>query len=143
MHKDIKGNSKNSAAWESVIQCNSCQHILSRQDCDAQICQRPHRPSLTTLNTKCMKSSFSLTFSLQVMSYAAIVLLITLIGYYAFRHYYFNPLRPYPGPFTARISPLRNFYWAWSQNLHLDIRRCHEKYGVDLPAYQQVKLSSY
>ncbi|KAL4747878.1 hypothetical protein BDW72DRAFT_206088 [Aspergillus terricola var. indicus] len=42
---------------------------------------------------------------------------------------FFHPLAKYPGPWLAKITNLYAGYHAWRGDLHLDMWRCHEKYG--------------
>ena len=42
----------------------------------------------------------------------------------------YHPYASYPGPFWARISPLYSLLHAYRGDLHLDVTRCHEKYGT-------------
>ncbi|RDW67212.1 cytochrome P450 [Aspergillus mulundensis] len=42
---------------------------------------------------------------------------------------FFHPLAKYPGPWLAKISNLYSGYHAWRGDLHLDMWKCHEKYG--------------
>jgi hypothetical protein len=51
--------------------------------------------------------------------------ILSCAAYNAFLH----PLACYPGPWLARISPLYNLIHAYRGDLHLDILRCHKKYG--------------
>ncbi|PWY70903.1 cytochrome P450 [Aspergillus heteromorphus CBS 117.55] len=48
-----------------------------------------------------------------------------LVVYYTILH----PLAQYPGPFLARFTNLYSAYHAWTGDIHLDIYRCHQKYG--------------
>ncbi|KAL3420507.1 cytochrome p450 [Phlyctema vagabunda] len=41
----------------------------------------------------------------------------------------FHPLARYPGPFLAKFTDARAGYHAWLGDTHLDMWRCHEKYG--------------
>ncbi|KAL6231525.1 hypothetical protein BDW75DRAFT_247842 [Aspergillus navahoensis] len=41
----------------------------------------------------------------------------------------FHPLAKYPGPFLAKFTDLYSAYHAWQGDIHLDIYRCHQKYG--------------
>ncbi len=42
---------------------------------------------------------------------------------------FLHPLAKYPGPWLAEVSHAYNFYHAYKGDLHLDILRCHQKYG--------------
>ena len=42
---------------------------------------------------------------------------------------YFHPLAKYPGPFLARCTSWYGAYQSYTGNIHLDVQRCHEKYG--------------
>ncbi|OWP05009.1 cytochrome P [Marssonina coronariae] len=41
----------------------------------------------------------------------------------------FHPYAKYPGPFLAKITCLYGAYYAYTGGMHLDILRCHKKYG--------------
>ncbi|KAF9890442.1 hypothetical protein FE257_005847 [Aspergillus nanangensis] len=43
---------------------------------------------------------------------------------------FFHPLSKYPGPLLGKISNLYAGYHAWKGDLHIDMWKCHEKYGV-------------
>lgn len=45
---------------------------------------------------------------------------------------FFHPLAKYPGPLLGKITGLYGAYHAWKGDLHLDIWRCHLKYGKDV-----------
>jgi hypothetical protein len=42
---------------------------------------------------------------------------------------FFHPYAKYPGPFLAKFTDLYSGYHAWKGDIHLDMWRCHEKYG--------------
>ncbi|PIG83070.1 cytochrome P450 [Aspergillus arachidicola] len=42
---------------------------------------------------------------------------------------WFHPLAKYPGPLLAKVTNLYGGYYAWKGDLHIDMMRCHEKYG--------------
>lgn len=49
---------------------------------------------------------------------------------YVIYQLYFHPLASYPGPLWAKISGSRRGYHAWRGDLHHDMWRCHQKYGL-------------
>ncbi len=51
-----------------------------------------------------------------------------VIGIIVYR-LFFHPLARYPGPLLAKITNLYGGYHAWTGDLHIDMLRCHEKYG--------------
>ncbi|KAI1927821.1 hypothetical protein LOZ39_003991 [Ophidiomyces ophidiicola] len=42
---------------------------------------------------------------------------------------WFHPLAKYPGPFWAKVTDAYGSYHAWKGDLHLDMWKCHLKYG--------------
>ncbi|KAF2800348.1 cytochrome P450 [Melanomma pulvis-pyrius CBS 109.77] len=42
---------------------------------------------------------------------------------------FFHPYAKYPGPFLAKFTDLYAGYHAWKGDIHLDMWRCHLKYG--------------
>ena len=40
-----------------------------------------------------------------------------------------HPLSKYPGPLLAKFTNLYAAYHGWRQDLHVDMLKCHEKYG--------------
>ena len=54
-------------------------------------------------------------------------LAVTIIYYIKY-----HPYARYPGPFWARVSPLYALLHAYRGDLHLDVTRCHERYGMQL-----------
>ncbi|PWY87438.1 cytochrome P450 [Aspergillus heteromorphus CBS 117.55] len=48
---------------------------------------------------------------------------------YVIYQLWFHPLSKFPGPFWAKMTCLYSGYHAWKGDLHLDMLRCHEKYG--------------
>ncbi|OQE11748.1 hypothetical protein PENVUL_c002G08830 [Penicillium vulpinum] len=54
-----------------------------------------------------------------------IVHVVVLLTYRIF----FHPLAKYPGPWLGKISNLYAGYHSWRGDLHVDMWRCHEKYG--------------
>jgi len=41
----------------------------------------------------------------------------------------FHPYAKYPGPFLGKVTTLRAAYYAYTGDMHLDMERCHQKYG--------------
>ena len=41
----------------------------------------------------------------------------------------FHPLAQYPGPFWARVCPFSSLFYLYCRNEHLNIYKCHAKYG--------------
>ncbi|KAH8803028.1 cytochrome P450 [Xylogone sp. PMI_703] len=41
----------------------------------------------------------------------------------------FHPLAGYPGPFLAKFTNWYAVYYSYRQEYHIDVYRCHEKYG--------------
>jgi len=42
---------------------------------------------------------------------------------------FFHPYAKYPGPFLGKFTDLYAGYHAWKGDIHLDMWRCHMKYG--------------
>lgn len=60
------------------------------------------------------------------------VLASVLIAYFIINFVYyvfFHPYAKYPGPYLAKFTDLYAGYHAWKGDLHLDMWRCHMKYG--------------
>jgi hypothetical protein len=72
----------------------------------------------------------SLSDVCEIVGVAVLFGVISCATYNAFLH----PLARYPGPWLARISSLYNLIHAYRGDLHLDILRCHKKYGRINPA---------
>ncbi|KAF2814017.1 cytochrome P450 [Mytilinidion resinicola] len=53
---------------------------------------------------------------------------------------YFHPLSKHPGPFLARFTDLYAGYHAWKGDIHIDMWRCHQKYG-DFVRYAPNRLN--
>lgn len=53
-----------------------------------------------------------------------------VLGLCAYR-IWFHPLSKYPGPTLAKLSNLYSAYYAWTGDIHIDMWRCHQKYGTD------------
>lgn len=43
---------------------------------------------------------------------------------------FFHPYSKYPGPFWAKVTPLYSVWHAYIGDLHIDVLRCHERYGM-------------
>lgn len=52
------------------------------------------------------------------------------IGYFFIHRLYLHPLAKYPGPFLAKFTTFYAGYHAWMGDIHIDMWRCHEKYGM-------------
>ena len=52
---------------------------------------------------------------------------ITALGVYRLK---FHPYSKYPGPLLAKLTNLYGLYHAYVGDLHLDVWRCHERYGT-------------
>ncbi|ORY60121.1 cytochrome P450 [Pseudomassariella vexata] len=63
---------------------------------------------------------------IMVVLAGATTLLIYWISYCVF----FHPLARYPGPLLAKFTNLYGAYHAWKGDIHIDILRCHCKFGV-------------
>lgn len=44
----------------------------------------------------------------------------------------FHPLARYPGPFLAKLTTFYGVYHAYVGDMHLDIDRLHQRYGLSL-----------
>ncbi|KAH6714875.1 cytochrome P450, partial [Leptodontidium sp. MPI-SDFR-AT-0119] len=44
-------------------------------------------------------------------------------------HIFFHPLAKYPGPWIAKLTNGYAAYHAWIGDVHLDMHKCHQKYG--------------
>lgn len=53
-----------------------------------------------------------------------------VLGTCAYR-IWFHPLSKYPGPVLAKVSNIYSAYYAWTGDIHIDMWRCHEKYGTN------------
>ena len=69
---------------------------------------------------------------------AAICYLVGLSVYY----YFFHPYAKYPGPLLAKISPVYSLWYAYIGDLHIDVLRCHEKYGKYYHRGSIIKIST-
>ncbi|KAH8723182.1 benzoate 4-monooxygenase cytochrome P450 [Phaeosphaeriaceae sp. PMI808] len=57
-----------------------------------------------------------------------VVLAIALLSYVIYQ-VKFHPLAKYPGPFLGKLTNAYAAYHAWKQDIHVDMWRCHQKYG--------------
>ncbi|KAI1300937.1 cytochrome P450 [Xylaria venustula] len=53
---------------------------------------------------------------------------------------FFHPLAKFPGPLLAKFTNLYAAYHAWKGDIHIDIMRCHQKYGTQACSQVQDKL---
>ncbi|TID26360.1 cytochrome P450 [Venturia nashicola] len=79
--------------------------------------------TLMTTLWNALPSSVLGGISLAVFSFSTFVL--GVIVYRLTLH----PLAKYPGPFLAKITDIYLAYHAWKGDRHLELWRCHEKYG--------------
>lgn len=61
-----------------------------------------------------------------VAAVSCIVASIILLCVYRLR---FHPYAKYPGPILGKLTTLRAAYYAYTGDMHLDMERCHQKYG--------------
>jgi hypothetical protein len=54
---------------------------------------------------------------------------MTKLSAFLIKQLFFHPLASYPGPFLGRVTSLYAAYHAWRGTLHIDMYRCHQKYG--------------
>ncbi|OBR08002.1 Fatty acid synthase subunit alpha reductase [Colletotrichum higginsianum IMI 349063] len=54
---------------------------------------------------------------------------VSIVVIFLIRQLVFHPLAAYPGPFLAKCTDLYAAWHAWRGTLHLDMYRCHKKYG--------------
>ena len=45
---------------------------------------------------------------------------------------FFHPYAKYPGPLLAKFTNLYSAYHAWIGDIHVDMHKCHEKYGTQI-----------
>ena len=61
---------------------------------------------------------------------AAVLAPVWLVLYFFVPYFTtYKHFRHIPGPFFAKVSPLYSLWHAYVGDLHLDVLRCHEKYG--------------
>jgi hypothetical protein len=51
-----------------------------------------------------------------------------------------HPYAKYPGPFLAKLTTLYAVYYAYTGEMHLDIERCHKRYGKSIKSLDAVGL---
>ncbi|KAF2116791.1 cytochrome P450 [Lophiotrema nucula] len=56
---------------------------------------------------------------------------------------WFNPLAKFPGPFWAKVTNLYAAYHSWRGDLHLDMLRCHQTYGMRRTASEDLVLNAF
>jgi len=60
---------------------------------------------------------------------------------FCIRRLYFHPLSKYPGPFWAKLTDFHAAYHSWKGDLHIDMWRSHEIYGIDVHLYLCFSIS--
>ncbi|KAI1482304.1 cytochrome P450 [Daldinia eschscholtzii] len=66
---------------------------------------------------------------LNTVSAYAVSIVFSVFLFYASYVILLHPLRQYPGPLLAKLTELFAGSHAFKKDLHLEILRCHEKYG--------------
>ncbi|KAF2490392.1 benzoate 4-monooxygenase cytochrome P450, partial [Lophium mytilinum] len=84
--------------------------------------------STASNSTKSLTMAATSTSFVFILSLAIAFSFLTVLGICAYR-LWFHPLSKYPGPFWGSITNLHAAYHSWKGDLHLDMWRCHEKYG--------------
>ncbi|KAF7512379.1 hypothetical protein GJ744_001947 [Endocarpon pusillum] len=59
----------------------------------------------------------------------SLAFILLAVASFCIRRIYFHPLSKYPGPLLAKITDFYAGYHAWKGDIHVDMWRCHEKYG--------------
>lgn len=54
----------------------------------------------------------------------------------------FHPLAKYPGPFLAKLTNAYAGYHAAKQDIHIDMWRCHQKYGQYSGVRENIQILS-
>lgn len=70
---------------------------------------------------------------LRIISTACFVLPVLCFLYTAALCVYrlkFHPYAKYPGPLLAKLTNLYGLYHAYLGDMHVDVWRCHERYGM-------------
>ncbi|KAM4065027.1 cytochrome p450 [Hirsutella rhossiliensis] len=66
-------------------------------------------------------------------AFAAAALVAFIVAVIVKRRH-FHPYSKVPGPFLAKVTSLYSAYHSWRGTMHLDVQRCHQRYG-DLIRY--------
>lgn len=76
----------------------------------------------------------SLLFTISPIHFCLLlsILLLCYLAGLCFYRLYLHPLAKYPGPFLAKVTNLYGFYHGYRRDIHLDVWRCHEKYGSQI-----------
>ncbi|OJJ08116.1 hypothetical protein ASPVEDRAFT_144252 [Aspergillus versicolor CBS 583.65] len=75
------------------------------------------------LHTYFATSNFLAAFAVWL---GVVVLALTI---FCVRRLYFHPYSKYPGPLLGKLTNYYAVYHSWKGDQHLDMWRCHEKYG--------------
>ena len=68
-----------------------------------------------------------LTFLSSVLVICALIIYCIIFAVY---NLFFHPYARHSGPLWARVSPLYALWHAYYGDLHIDVLRCHERYGI-------------
>lgn len=88
----------------------------------------PYSSQLPSCTRDCI---FTVLHKLMMATLLLFVLISPLAFFFSACAYrlWVHPLAAHPGPFWARITDLYHAYHSWKGDLHLDMWRCHQKYG--------------
>ncbi|KAL4890136.1 cytochrome P450 [Aspergillus ambiguus] len=71
------------------------------------------------------KAAYQLAQGWNISSSVSVIIAVI----YCIYQIYFHPLSRFPGPISSKLCNARALYYALKGDSHLDILRCHQKYG--------------